>query len=73
MSRTPQRVLVLGCGSVAQCTVPLLIRDLGIAPQAMTIVDFVDNRSRVAESIAAGVRYEQDLSLIQISEPTRPY
>ena len=26
----PARVLVLGCGSVAQCTVPLLIRDLPI-------------------------------------------
>ena len=25
----PERVLVLGCGSVAQCTLPLLIRDLG--------------------------------------------
>ena len=30
MRRAPGRVLVLGCGSVAQCTVPLLVRDLGI-------------------------------------------
>ena len=29
----PERVLVLGCGSVAQCTIPLLIRDLGFDPQ----------------------------------------
>jgi homospermidine synthase len=53
-------VLVLGCGSVAQCTVPLLLRDLEIDPSRVTIVDFVDNRSRVASSIAAGVHYEQD-------------
>ncbi|MDO9173295.1 MAG: saccharopine dehydrogenase NADP-binding domain-containing protein, partial [Actinomycetota bacterium] len=53
-------MLVLGCGSVAQCTVPLLIRDLGLTPGNVTIVDFVDNRSRVASSLAAGVRYEQD-------------
>ena len=60
MSRPPSRVLVLGCGSVAQCTVPLLIRDLEIDPSRVTIVDFVDNRSRVASSLAAGVAYEQD-------------
>ena len=60
MSRTPSRVLVLGCGSVAQCTVPLLLRDLEIDPSRVTIVDFVDNRARVASSLSAGVRYEQD-------------
>lgn len=60
MSRAPQRVLVLGCGSVAQCTVPLLVRDLGIEALRITIVDFVDNRARVADVLAQGVRYEQD-------------
>ena len=60
MSRTPSRVLVLGCGSVAQCAVPLLLRDLEIPPSRVTIVDFVDNRDRVAEVLAAGVTYEQD-------------
>ena len=54
----PERVLVLGCGSVAQCTLPLLIRDLSIDPQRITIVDMVDNRARVADSIAAGVVFE---------------
>ena len=56
----PERVLVLGCGSVAQCTVPLLIRDLAIAPQRITIVDVLDNRARVADSIANGASYQQD-------------
>ena len=56
----PERVLVLGCGSVAQCTLPLLIRDLGIDPQRITIVDMVDNRARIADSIALGVTFEQD-------------
>ncbi len=53
-----RRVLVLGCGSVAQCTVPLLVRDLAINPSAVTIVDMVDNRDRVREVLAAGVTYE---------------
>ncbi len=39
---------------------PLLIRDLEFAPAAITIADFRDNRSRIAEQIKAGVRYEQD-------------
>lgn len=60
MSSRPRRVLVLGCGSVAQCTVPLLIRELRFDPQQITVVDFVDHRDRIADSIAAGVRYEQD-------------
>ena len=60
MRREPSRVLVLGCGSVAQATVPLLVRDLGIDPTRITIVDFVDNRARVADVLAQGVRYEQD-------------
>jgi homospermidine synthase len=54
----PERVLVLGCGSVAQCTLPLLIRDLSIDPHRITIVDVVDNRARVADSIQRGVTYE---------------
>ncbi|HEY0519091.1 MAG TPA: saccharopine dehydrogenase C-terminal domain-containing protein [Ilumatobacteraceae bacterium] len=56
----PERVLVLGCGSVAQCTVPLLVRDLEIDPRRITIVEMLDNRDRVADSIAAGVTYERD-------------
>ena len=60
MTARPQRVLVLGCGSVAQCVVPLLVRDVGIEPHRITIVDFVDNRARVAEVLGMGVQYEQD-------------
>ncbi len=60
MSRAPGRVLVLGCGSVAQCVVPLLVRDLGIEPARLTVVDFADNRSRIAAEIAVGVTYEID-------------
>ena len=59
MTRHPQRVLVLGCGSVAQATIPLLLRDLAIEGSRITIVDFVDNRARVADCLAQGVTYEQ--------------
>ena len=60
MTARPGRVLVLGCGSVAQCTIPLLVRDFGIAPATITIVDFADHRVRVAAELVLGVRYEID-------------
>ncbi len=51
--------MVLGCGSVAQCTVPLLIRGLGIEPARIHVVDPVDHRARIASSIGAGATFEQ--------------
>ena len=59
MTALPGRVLVLGCGSVAQCTVPLLVRDLPIRPDQVTVVDPLDNRARIADALSQGVRYEQ--------------
>ncbi len=59
MTDLPGRVLVLGCGSVAQCTVPLLIRDLPIRPDQVTVVDCLDKRDRIADSLSHGVGYEQ--------------
>ena len=58
--RRPGRVLVLGCGSVSQCTLPLLISELEFDPGQITVVDFVDNRARIDDQLALGVRYEQD-------------
>jgi homospermidine synthase len=54
----PGRVLFLGCGSVTQAALPLLIRDVKVDPKTITVIDFVDNRQRVADSIAAGVTYK---------------
>jgi homospermidine synthase len=54
----PQHIVVLGCGSVSQCTVPLLVSQGIVDPARLTIIDMVDNRDRVAGVLAAGVRYE---------------
>jgi homospermidine synthase len=43
---------------VAQCSLPLLVRDVKIDPTTITVVDFLDNRSRIADLIAQGVKYE---------------
>ncbi|MGE0308895.1 MAG: saccharopine dehydrogenase NADP-binding domain-containing protein, partial [Acidimicrobiia bacterium] len=53
----PPKILILGCGSVAQCTVPLLLREQIVPPHHITILDMVDNRHRVVEALEAGVSY----------------
>ena len=55
----PGRVLVLGCGSVSQCVLPLLVDALGVEPARLTVLDMVDNRARVADLLARGVTYDQ--------------
>lgn len=55
-----KKIFMLGCGAVAQCTLPLLFKILNIKPQQLTIMDFVDNRARVKEFIERGVTYVHD-------------
>src|SRR3989339_958822 len=51
------KILIIGCGSVSQCAIPLVIRHIDVSPQNVTIMDFVDNSHRVKDSIAKGVKY----------------
>ncbi len=55
----PGRVVVLGCGSVAQCLIPLMIDHFSLAPDRVTVLESRDNRERIASSIARGVHYQQ--------------
>jgi len=54
------RIFVVGCGAVSQCALPLLIRGLNIDPARITVMDFVDNRSRIADLLKQGVTYIQE-------------
>lgn len=54
------RVLVIGCGSVSQCTVPLILKVMKIPPKKITVMDFVDNRDRIKDAIKKGVTYKVD-------------
>ena len=55
----PGRVVILGCGSVAQCLVPLLIDHFHLEPSSLTVLESRDNRDRIASSLARGVHYRQ--------------
>ncbi len=52
------KVLVIGCGSVAQCAIPLIPKILNIPHGNISIIDFVDNRHRVKDSLKQGVSYD---------------
>jgi homospermidine synthase len=54
------KVLVIGCGSVAQCAIPLIPKVLGVPHSNISIIDFVDNRERIKDSIRAGMSYDVD-------------
>jgi homospermidine synthase len=54
------KILVIGCGSVAQCTLPILFEQFDITPSQVTVIDFVDNRSRIKSLIKSGVTYRQE-------------
>lgn len=52
------KILFLGCGSVAQCTLPLLLKHLEIPKHQISIIDAVDNRVKISEILAQGVHYQ---------------
>lgn len=54
------RVLVIGCGYVARCTIPLLLKHLKMPPKKITVMDFVDNRESIADSMKQGVKFVID-------------
>lgn len=51
------RLLIIGCGSVSQCAIPLVLKLIEMPPGKITIMDFVDNRARVKDALAKGVSY----------------
>ena len=54
------RVLVLGGGSVSQCSVPLLLDHVVASPGHLTILDFQDMRHRFSDAIARGANFVID-------------
>ena len=51
------KVVFLGCGSVTQCAVAMWESVIKISPKQISIIDYVDNRDRVASILAKGASY----------------
>ncbi len=49
------RLLMLGCGSVGQCTLPLVLRHIDMPANRITVMDFEDVRPKIEAAVQAGV------------------
>ncbi|MBU1852415.1 MAG: saccharopine dehydrogenase NADP-binding domain-containing protein [Candidatus Omnitrophica bacterium] len=54
------KLLVIGCGSVSQCAIPLILKLIQMDPKKITIMDFADNRSRIKDALDKGVKYTME-------------
>jgi homospermidine synthase len=53
------RILMLGCGSVGQCTLPLVRRHLDMPADRITVLDFEDVRPKIQDSLSSGVAFKR--------------
>ncbi len=60
MTHFPNRILFLGYGSVAECTLPILFRFVDASPHKVTVLDFEDRAPRLQEWTAKGVTAVRD-------------
>lgn len=51
------KILIIGCGSVSQCAIPLVLKLIDMPASRITILDFADNRSKVKDALDRGVKY----------------
>ncbi|MBU0759974.1 MAG: saccharopine dehydrogenase NADP-binding domain-containing protein [Candidatus Omnitrophica bacterium] len=54
------KLLIIGCGSVSQCAIPLVLKLIDMPAKKVTVMDFVDNRHRIKDSLDKGVNYTME-------------
>jgi homospermidine synthase len=52
-----KRILFVGYGAVAQCTLPILMKHMKVKPSDVTVMDFEDRREVLAPWLKKGVRF----------------
>jgi homospermidine synthase len=55
--RFNHKILIIGYGSVSQCTLPILLDKLDVPNQNITIMDFEDKAAALTKFTAQGIRY----------------
>ncbi|HLP02136.1 MAG TPA: saccharopine dehydrogenase C-terminal domain-containing protein [Opitutaceae bacterium] len=60
MIKFPNKILFVGYGAVAECTLPILFKHIKVAPQNVTVMDFEDRSEKLKKWTAKGVRFVQD-------------
>lgn len=54
------KVLFIGYGAVARCTLPIFLKHIKVPYKNITVIDFVDQRKELKPWIAKGIKYFQD-------------
>jgi homospermidine synthase len=54
-----KRILFVGYGAVAQCTLPILMKHVKVSPKNVTVMDFEDRREALAPWLKKGVQFVQ--------------
>jgi homospermidine synthase len=52
-----KRILFVGYGAVAQCTLPILVKNMKVNPKNITVMDFEDRRDVLAPWLKKGVSF----------------
>jgi homospermidine synthase len=52
-----KRILFIGYGAVAQCTLPILMKHMKVSPKNITVMDFEDRRKVLAPWTKKGVQF----------------
>lgn len=52
-----RKICMLGSGAVAQCTLPILVKELAVTPSSITVIDRLDNRHLLGSLPHEGLRY----------------
>ncbi len=60
MIKFPNKILFVGFGAVAECTLPILLKHIKIASQNVTVMDFEDRSGKLKKWTAKGVRFVKD-------------
>src|SRR5208283_378720 len=60
MLKFPNKVLLVGFGAVARCTLPILVKHLSIDPKNITILDFEPSEAALKPWIEQGMTFVQD-------------
>jgi homospermidine synthase len=60
-----KRILIVGYGAVAQCTLPVLLKHLKVPAKNITVMDFEDRRAQLAAYRKRGVKFVQQRIVAQ--------
>jgi len=60
MTRFDNKILFVGYGAVAECTLPILFKYLDVRPENITVMDFEDRSGKLKQWTAQGVTFVRD-------------